>query len=188
MPHSFESALTHRDAPFPIYQATSGVLWSTGARPFQSARQLWARPDQQGHALLTGAHPFQPIRQTEKHPLPPVKETKKPGAQTFPAYLPCQKQQWRLFLACLAQNPGTVEVLECFPAHLPCQKQQWCLFLAYLARNPGTVEVYECFSAHLFVSPLQSSKQLWACARFPKKEYPSAHPFSRRKKIPVPAL
>jgi hypothetical protein len=79
--------------------------------PFQSERQLWARPDQQGRAL------FNPPRQTEAHPLPPVKETR--GAH-FPAILP---------------------YLECFPAHLPCKKpstlaQQWRLFLVLGSRTP----------------------------------------------------
>ncbi len=61
-----------------------GMPWSTGARPFQSIRQLWARPSPrgapfpiykenlgapslQGRALLTGARPFFSIKQYAKN-------------------------------------------------------------------------------------------------------------------------
>jgi hypothetical protein len=112
---------------------TQGHTLLPGACPFQSIKQLWARPDQQRHPL------FNPPRQTETHPLPPVKRNQ----ETRDTHLPFQKQQWRPILACLARIPVSVEVSECFPAYLPCQKQQWRPILACQARNPVTVEVSE---------------------------------------------
>jgi hypothetical protein len=89
---SAESVSSHQ-GPF-----TQGHALLPGARPFQSIKQLWARPDQQGRPL------FNLPRQTETHPLPLVKRNQ----ETRGTHLPFQKQQWRLILACLARIPISV--------------------------------------------------------------------------------
>jgi hypothetical protein len=111
MPISFGRALTNRGAPFPIKQAKLGM------------------PFQKGHALPKGARPSKrgapfPIYQTVCQELRMDGGIAKPGPacrtwkrllsyfEFFPAHLPCQKQQWRPILACLARIPVTVEVSE----------------------------------------------------------------------------
>jgi hypothetical protein len=139
MPISFGRALTNRGAPFPIKQAKLGMPFQKGhalpkgarpskrCAPFQKGRPLSHLSGKVGHSHPKGAcpskrcEPFQksapfPIHQTVCQELRMDGGIAKPGraCRVFPCTppLPCQKQQWRPILACLARIPVTVEVSE----------------------------------------------------------------------------
>ncbi len=91
---------------FPIVPHSLGSLWSTGARPFPSIKQTWARPSQEGVPLSINqanlSAPF-PIYQSV------CQELRMDGGIANPDQLGGSERglthsQQRLFLACLARN------------------------------------------------------------------------------------